>query len=166
MKNIAFIDGQNLVASTAHMKDPWRIDLKKFRIFLSEKYKVIKAYYFIGVYDNKQDKLYQFLKKSGYTVVFREHPKNSKGKKKGNVDTDIVFSIMDTVYRKKTEGKIILVSGDGDYKKMVSRLAADRKFRAIMFPSKYWSSLYNTLDDKYKIRLYVAEIRKYLELKR
>jgi hypothetical protein len=47
--NLAFIDGQNLYYGTAKRKvDPWKIDLLRFRIYLSQKYHVDKAYYFLG----------------------------------------------------------------------------------------------------------------------
>lgn len=164
--NQAFIDGQNLNRGTISAKKPWKIDLCKFRVFLSEKYGVKKAYYFVGTYYKKFDSMYRFLEKAGYIVIFREHAQTLRGKKKGNVDSDIVFYIMDAVYRRKVSGKIVLVSGDGDYKKMVTRLVADRKFRVIIFPNSHWSSLYKSIEDKYKVRLYAAEIRKYLELKK
>ena len=35
-KNQAFIDGQNLSYSTSNSKRPWKVDLKKFRIYLEE----------------------------------------------------------------------------------------------------------------------------------
>jgi uncharacterized LabA/DUF88 family protein len=164
MNNQAFIDGQNLTKGTLEARVPWKVDLKKFRTFLSEKYGVKQAFYFIGVYDPKYDNMYKFMEMSGYKVVFRDHSKSAVGKKKGNVDTDIVFSVMDAVYRRKINGKIVLVSGDGDYKKMVDRLVKDRKLRTIMFPNANRSSLYNKLDDKHKVRLYTAEVRKYLKL--
>jgi uncharacterized LabA/DUF88 family protein len=163
--NQAFIDGQNLTKGTVNAKKSWKIDLKKFRVFLREKYDVDKAFYFIGVYDDKLENLYKFLDKSGYTVVFREHAKTSLGKKKGNVDTDIVFSVMDTIYRKRIKAKIVLVTGDGDYKKMVSRLITDRKFRVIMFPNRHWSSLYRRIARDYALKLYLPEIRRKIEYK-
>jgi hypothetical protein len=43
MKNYTFIDGQNLYQSLS-----WQLDYKKFMIYLKDKYKVEKAYYFIG----------------------------------------------------------------------------------------------------------------------
>ena len=49
VKNLAFIDGQNLYMGTAkRKKDPWQIDLARFRVYLKEKYDVDEAYYFLG----------------------------------------------------------------------------------------------------------------------
>ena len=56
--NEAFIDGQNLKVSTFRAKPSWNIDLKRFRVFLAEKYKVKEAYYFIGAFDPKNQELY------------------------------------------------------------------------------------------------------------
>ncbi len=164
MKNLAFIDAQNLTQGTSNAAKPWKIDLRKFRVFLREKYGVRRAFYFFGAYDKAYEKMYKFVREVGYSLVFREHAKLAKGKKKGNVDTDIVFAVMDAVYRKKIDGKVVIVSGDGDYKKMVTRLITDKKLRAIMFPSPFRSSLYNEVAAEHKVRLYTTEVRRYLEL--
>lgn len=60
MKNniYAFIDGQNLYRGITD--NGWKLDYKKFRIYLSEKYGVKKAYLFIGYLASNQ-KLYTFL---------------------------------------------------------------------------------------------------------
>ena len=42
------------------------------------------------------------------------------GTKKGNVDTDIVFEMMKRLVEPAEDEKLILVSGDGDYKKLGS----------------------------------------------
>ena len=40
IKNIAFIDGQNLYMGTAKREiDPWKINLAHFRVYLEKKYK-------------------------------------------------------------------------------------------------------------------------------
>ena len=46
--NLAFIDGQNLYLRTTKSENKWAINLKKFRIYLDKKYKVKRAYYFLG----------------------------------------------------------------------------------------------------------------------
>ena len=166
MQNIAFIDGQNLTQNMRNAEDPWKIDLIKFRIFLNDKYKCDRALYFIGVAQKENRKLYKFLQHIGYEVVFREHDPNSKGVKKTNVDTDIVFSIMEHAYRLRDCSRIVLVSNDGDYKKTVSCLIKDDKFCAIMFPSKHSSSLYRKIDDKYIVKLYHRHNKPLLELKK
>ena len=49
--NLAYIDGQNLYLGTTNADNPWNIDLARFRVYLSQKYSVKEAYYYIG---NKQ----------------------------------------------------------------------------------------------------------------
>ena len=51
--NQAFIDGQNLYLGTTNSRTPWHIDLKKFRTYLREKYKVGIAYYFMDALTKK-----------------------------------------------------------------------------------------------------------------
>jgi uncharacterized LabA/DUF88 family protein len=147
MKNIAFIDGQNLHLGTNEAD--WKIDHKKFRIYLHDKYKVEEAYYFLGYISEDYQDLYYKLQKAGFIVVFKEHKENFKGNKKGNVDTDIVFEIMKSIIE-KSYNKIILVSGDGDYKKVVDYLIKKNKFQKILFPNmKFASSLYKKLTNAY-----------------
>jgi uncharacterized LabA/DUF88 family protein len=164
--NHAFIDGQNLTKGTTKDPNPWKIDLKKFRTYLKTKYDVKTAYYFIGVYNKKLENLYKFLEHTGYKVVFREHDIKAQGKKKGNVDTDIVLSVMDEVFVKQKPIKVVLVTGDGDYKRMVELLIKKRKFKKILFPNKKWSGLYKTLPDNYFAKIYTSDMRQLLELKK
>lgn len=46
--------------------------------------------------------------------------------------------------------KIVLVSGDGDYKKLVQYLISKKKFKKILFPNrKFASSLYKELGSEF-----------------
>jgi uncharacterized LabA/DUF88 family protein len=92
--------------------------------------------------------------------VFREHNSAMLGKKKGNVDTDIVFSIMKRMYTRETFDKIVLVSGDGDYKMLVDFLIEERRLEKVLFPKgRYASSLYKTLGHQYFDDLSKLDIR-------
>ena len=65
-------------------------------------------------------------------------------------DTDIVFEIMKKLYKKETFSKIVLVSGDGDYKLLVDFLIEENKLKKILFPNKkFASSLYKKLGGEY-----------------
>lgn len=68
MNNYAFIDGQNLYLEIK--ENGWEISLKKFRKYLREKYKVQKAYYFIGKVPGK-DTLYSHIMKSGFQIIYK-----------------------------------------------------------------------------------------------
>jgi uncharacterized LabA/DUF88 family protein len=146
--NLAFIDGQNLYLGTT--QQGWKVDHKKFRTYLKDKYHVDEAYYFLGYITEEQQELYNNLQKSGFIVLFREHSSALKGMKKGNVDTDIVFEVMKTLIERKDFTKIVLVSGDGDYKKLVDYLVKKDVFKKLLFPNKQFaSSLYNKLGSEF-----------------
>ena len=148
--NLAFIDGQNLYLGTTKSGDSWVVDLARFRVYLKKKYGVEKAYYFLGCVDDNLQDLYDEIQEAGFVLKFREHSTIMLGKKKGNVDTDIVFHIMKKLYLKENFDKVILVSGDGDYKKMVDFLIKENKFEKILFPNKkFASSLYKKITRVY-----------------
>jgi uncharacterized LabA/DUF88 family protein len=146
--NFAFVDGQNLHLGTK--QNNWKVDLKKFRVYLHDKYHVSEAYYFLGYIKEEEQDLYNHLQKAGFIVLFREHNLNLKTNKKGNVDTEIVFEIMKNIADSTEMGKVVLVSGDGDYKKLVDYLVKKDKFKKVLFPNKeFASSLYKKLGTEF-----------------
>ncbi len=169
--NLAFIDGQNLYFGTTkchvcakrmnislqeiRLTDctcgiAWEVSLERLRVYLKENYRVTEAYYFLGYLNEENDELYQKIQKAGFIVLFKEHHNLAKSKKKGNVDTDIVFEIMKNLIDNKGFGKVVLVSGDGDYKKLVQYLITKEKFKKILFPNrKFASSLYKELGSEF-----------------
>src|SRR3989338_7056876 len=100
MRNIAFIDGQNLYLGTK--ESGWAVDHVKFRVYLRDKYHIDEAYYFMGFVSQDEQDLYDKLQKAGFILSFREHSSTLKGQKKGNVDCDIVFSIMKKLVDRKS----------------------------------------------------------------
>lgn len=181
--NIAFVDAQNVHFGTTkcdvcakaknielkHIKlrdctcgRAWEIDLAKFRIYLKENYNVSEAYYFLGYLHEDNDELYQEIQKAGFIVVFKEHNKLARSKKKGNVDTDMVFEIMKNLLDNKEFDKIVLASGDGDYKKLVNYLITKNRFKKILFPNrKYASSLYKEFGSE--TFDYLENLKSYIE---
>lgn len=150
MKNLAFIDGQNLYMGTKSSDKPWKVNLAKFKIYLERKYDVDKAYYFLGYVQEENQDLYEEIQNAGFILVFKEHNPAMLGKKKGNVDTDIVFQIMKRLYKKEEFDQIVLISGDGDYKMLVDFLIEENKFKKILFPNKkFASSLYKKIGSQY-----------------
>ena len=147
MNNHAFIDGQNLHLGTK--SDGWEIDLFRFRVYLKEKYGVSDAYYFLGCVSDENTELYTAIQKAGFVLIFREHNSAMLGTKKGNVDTDVVFEMMRSLIDEPGMDKVVLVSGDGDYKKAVDYILKKRKFLKILFPNKRYSSLYKKLTNRY-----------------
>ncbi len=161
--NIAYIDGQNLYMGTAKSDPKWVIDLARFRTYLRQKYGVKDAYYYLGfVQDGTSiEKLYETIQKAGFILVFREHNSAMLGKKKGNVDADIIFSVMKRLQLKENFNKVVLVSGDGDYKMLVDFLIEQSRFEKILFPNRrYRSSLYKSIGIEYFAFLDDADIKK------
>jgi len=142
--NSAFIDGQNLYLGTR--TTGWSIDYKKFRVYLKDKFNVTEAYYYMGCIKETEQELYTNLQLAGFVLNFKEHTELMKGKKKGNIDSDLIFDVMKEIVENTLNGKVVLVSGDGDYKKMVSYLIKKNKFQHILFPNNHFrSSLYNNI---------------------
>lgn len=161
MDNLAFIDGQNL-----HLSLPWPVDYERFRVYLQEKLKVSKAYYFIGYLSAENQDLYTRLQEAGFVLVFREHNANFLGHKKGNVDTDVVFEMMKSLLERDF-AKVVLVSGDGDYKKTVDYLIEKNRFERIIFPNrKKASSLYRTMPPRLYLDLAQDSLKTKLQKKK
>ena len=151
IRNVAFIDGQNLHMGTAKRDtDPWKVDLARLRVYLREKYKADEAYYLLGyVQDSNQD-LYENIQKAGFVLIFRAHNPAMAGTKKGNVDSDLIFHVMKKLYKKDNFEKVVLISGDGDYKLLVDFLIEEGRFEKILFPDrKRASSLYKKISTRY-----------------
>ncbi|MDQ5912050.1 MAG: hypothetical protein QG568_263 [Patescibacteria group bacterium] len=150
MKNLAYIDGQNLYMGTTMSDKPWKVDLAKFRIYLEKKYNVKEAYYFLGYVQDANQELYEEIQKAGFILVFRQHNPAMIGKKKGNVDSDIIFQVMKRLIKNPDFEHIILVSGDGDYKILIDFLLEEKRFKKILFPNKkFASSLYKVIGSAY-----------------
>lgn len=164
-KNLAFIDGQNLHLGTTLSDRPWKVKLSKFKIYLEKKYDVKEAYYFLGYVQDINQEIYSEIQKAGFILVFKQHNPAMLGKKKGNVDTDIVFEIMKKLYRKDNFAKIVLVSGDGDYKLLVDFLIEENKFKKILFPNKkFASSLYKSLGGEYFDHLESKDVKEKISI--
>jgi len=148
LSNIAFIDGQNLHLGTK--ESGWSVDHKKLRIYLRDKYHVTEAYYFLGFVSEGFQDLYDGLQRAGFILSFREHSSTLRGNKKGNVDSDIVFGVMKKLVENEPFGKVFIVSGDGDYKKLVDFLIKKGRFGKMLFPNRVFaSSLYKSLGGEF-----------------
>ncbi len=66
--NYAFIDSQNLNLSI--QAQGWKLDFKRFRIYLKDMYGVSKAFLFIGYVPTNQN-LYISLQSYGYILVLK-----------------------------------------------------------------------------------------------
>lgn len=129
LKNYAFIDSQNVNLGIRGLG--WKLNWRKFRIYLKEKYGIETAYMFIGYIEENQD-LYASLQKYGYILIFKEILKNKDGFVKGNCDAEMVLQAM--IDYKKYE-KAVIVSGDGDFACLVRHLKKQKKLEKVLVPN-------------------------------
>jgi len=167
----AFIDSQNLNIGVQKMG--WKMDWRKFRQFLLDKYGVTKAFMFIGYIPENED-LYEQMHQAGYAVVLkptfdltRPQPEmleimdETSGQKqaagehdekkpvKGNIDAELVLWAMKEMSNYE---QAIIVSGDGDFYCLIEYLEQKGRLKALLTPSGHYSSLYNRYE-KYVVRL-------------
>lgn len=129
--NFAYIDGANLDKALKELG--WVLDYKRFRVWLFEKYKVKKAYIFIGMIP-KYKNLYKYLQESGFTLIFKEVVYDGTGKPKGNCDADFVLQAACDVYENNFN-KAVIISSDGDYSGLVRFLMEKNKLKIVLSPS-------------------------------
>jgi uncharacterized LabA/DUF88 family protein len=129
-KNFAYIDGANLHKGISDFG--WQLNYARFRIWLSEKYSVNRAYIFIGPMP-KYKELYTYLQNAGFTLIFKEVIYNNNGKPKGNCDADLVLQTTRDTYENKFD-KAIIISSDGDYASLVKFLKKQKKLKIVLSP--------------------------------
>lgn len=133
--NYAFIDSQNV--NLAIVDQGWRLDWRKYRIYLEDKYRITKAFLFIG-YIAKNQPLYSFLKHAGFDIVFKPTIE-AGGETKGNVDAELVLH---TMIQFENYDKAIINTGDGDFYCLVDYLNKKHKLLKLLVPNaKKYSKL-------------------------
>jgi len=157
--NYAFIDGQNLNLSIQELG--WKLDFNRFRVYLSERYGVCRAYYFIGFIEGNND-LYTSLQSCGYVLVFKPTLKGKEGKIKGNCDADLVLQAMIDINEYQ---QAVIVTGDGDFYSLVNYLRKQNKLRCVLVPNifKYSGLLKKTAQQHIA---FMNDLRGKLEYKR
>lgn len=163
-ENYAYIDGQNLHSGVSALG--WKMDHKKFREFLSTKFGVTKAYYFVGFMEEHQD-LYSALQEAGFILVFKPLVRYEDGTIKGNVDADMVLQCMIDIEK---YDKAVLVTGDGDFAGLIRHLSSVKKLAKVLLPNKAnYSSLFDRMEkfeqfaaniNDFKSQLSYGEIRR------
>lgn len=151
----AFIDSQNLNLGTQKMG--WKMDWRKFRKLLHDKYGVTKAYMFIGYMPEFED-MYNQLHEAGYLIVLKptqdlskvpdenSEPKAEDKKTiKGNIDADLVLWCMKEI---NNYTKAIIVSGDGDFHSLAEYLVSKNKLAHLMVPNWQYSQLLKEFENQ------------------
>lgn len=151
----AFIDGQNLHQSI--LEQGWKLDHRRFRKYLSDKLGVSKAFYFLGRLPS-QSRLYDNLRNSGYTLIFKKTLVLASGDVKGNVDAELILNAMIQLHN---YSEAVIVAGDGDYYCLLEYLQKINKLCRLVIPDKHkYSRLLRRFGNK---RLFVSELRNRLE---
>lgn len=135
--NFAYIDGANLYKGVED--SGWNLDYKRLRLWLNNKYKIKRAYIFLGLvagYGN----LYTHLQEVGFNLIFKETTFDDEGKVKGNCDADLVLQAACDSYENKFS-KAVIISSDGDYASLIKFLQNRNKLLAIISPSNHCSIL-------------------------
>ena len=158
INNYAFIDSQNLNLGINKLN--WKLDFKKFRIYLKEKYKISQAFLFIGFIPENQD-LYSSLQKAGYVLIFKSVFSNINGDVKGNVDADLVLQ---TMIDYKNYDKAVIVTSDGDFYSLVKYLYENGKLKIVISPYTKTCSVLLKKSAKEKI-VFMDNLRKKLEFR-
>ncbi len=126
----AFIDSQNLNLSIRDLG--WKLNFRKFRVYLKDKYKIEKAFLFIG-YIPHNESLYKSLQEYGYIIIFKPTLIKPDGKPKGNVDAELVLH---TMIEYKNYDRALIVSGDGDFYCLIEYLKNQKKLLKLMIPNR------------------------------
>ena len=79
LTNNAYIDGANLHKGVQDLG--WKLDCKRFRVWLTEKYGAKESYLFLGLIPKYKD-IYTHLQECGFTLVFKEVVYDGAGKAK------------------------------------------------------------------------------------
>jgi len=158
LNNYAFIDSQNLNLGVQSLG--WKLDHRRFRVYLEEKYNVSIAYLFIGYVQDNQD-LYSFLQGAGYVLIFKPTLPDKDGDVKGNVDADLVLQAM-IDYNKYD--KAVIVSSDGDFYSLVKYLYKNNKLERVISPYVKTCSVLLKKTAKEKI-VFTENLQKKLEYK-
>lgn len=154
--NYAFIDSQNL--NLGVQKIGWKMDWRKFRLWLEEQYGVTHAYMFIG-YMAENESLYELMHDHGYLIVLKPtteikapevegqteaEREAQKPTVKGNIDADLVLHAMKEL---PNYDQAVIVSGDGDFLGLIEYLVSQNKLRKLLAPNRRYSTLLKEFDD-------------------
>ena len=156
--NYAFIDSQNLHLAIRSLG--WKINFKRLRVYLTEKYDVQKAFLFIGYLEGNSS-LYTALQDAGFILIFKPTLKYKDGTTKGNCDAELVLHAM---VEYGNYEKAIVITGDGDFHCLVEYLVKQDKLEKLLIPNKAsYSALLKRFDSQFLA--FISDLKKKLELR-
>lgn len=157
--NYAFIDSQNLNLSIKELG--WEIDWLRFRTYLREKYRVDKAYLFLGFIEVQHD-LYRSLQEKGFILIFKPTLVYRDGTTKGNCDAELVLQAMIDL---TSYDRAVIVTGDGDFHCLVNYLIKHKKLLKLLIPNqRRYSALLKRFPSEYIA--FVSDLKNKLAYKR
>ncbi|HJQ08566.1 MAG TPA: NYN domain-containing protein [Candidatus Saccharimonadales bacterium] len=155
--NYAFVDSQNLNLAIRSLG--WKLDFRKMRIYLRDKYGVERAYLFIGYLPQNTD-LYAHLQEAGFICIFRPTLAYKDGTTKGNCDAELVLQAMIDF---NNYDKAVIVSGDGDFQCLAKYLHEQGKLGVLLVPDQKKFSALLKFDIFKPYHRFVNDLRKKLE---
>lgn len=159
--NYAFIDGQNLYLSIRGLG--WKLDYKRFMVYLKEKYGTRKVFMFLGFLPENRV-LYNFLKKCGYALIFKPTIRGKDGDVKGNVDAELVLRAM---IEYNNYDRAIIITGDGDFYCLLKYFYKQDKLLRLFVPNRYgYSKLLRRALPSTRYITFMNDLRKLLEYKK
>ncbi len=126
-----YIDGNNLYRAAKELG--YKIDYKRFRGWLRQKYSPTQVYLFIGLVP-KRAAFYEALQEAGYILVFKQTV-SVGGVIKGNCDAELVLKAVTDFYT-KTCSSCWLVTGDGDFGCLVEFLRNNSAIEGVISPDE------------------------------
>lgn len=126
--NFAFVDGNNLWRGMQNVG--WPLDYRRFRIYLADKFRVGRAYLFLGFVPGNES-LYHRLQLQGYICVLKETVPGPAGRVKGNCDVDLTLQVMVDIDQYE---QAVVVTSDGDFLPLLRHIDARGKLAAIISP--------------------------------
>src|SRR3989344_2800862 len=126
--NFAFIDAQNVHLGIKSLG--WELDWERFRVYLRDKYTVAEAYLFLGYLPDNQ-KLYTYLQRCGFILIFKPLIFNEDGTVKGNCDADLVLH---AILKINEYDKAVIATSDGDFYSLVKHLYENNKLKMVLSP--------------------------------
>lgn len=126
-----YIDGNNLYRAARQLE--FKIDYKKFRGWLRQKYNPENVYIFIGLVPTRAE-FYTYLQECGFKLIFKQTI-SVEGIVKGNCDAELVLKTVSDFYTKAFD-KCILMTGDGDFGCVVEFLKNNSVLDSVIAPDE------------------------------
>lgn len=111
-QTVALIDAANLYYGAK--SENWQIDSTKLVAYLKQHYDCVEIYFYTGVRNNDVELLKSLrqLEKSGCHIIKKDVICRADGSSKANLDIELALDFFKLA---GTVGKIMLLSGDGDF---------------------------------------------------